>query len=144
MKIAVSAREPSLESQVDPRFGRAAHFVIVDTESGEHEVIENSQNLGAAQGAGIQSAQAVIQAGAQALLTGNCGPKAFRVLQSANVQIFVGVDGTLEEVLDRFKAGELEPARGQRPGTLELNARRPPPTCNPSTLFASREIASWK
>lgn len=45
------------------------------------------------------------------LITGNCGPKAFRVLQSANVQIFVGVDGTLQEALDRFNAGELEPAR---------------------------------
>ena len=110
MKIAVSAREPSLESQVDPRFGRAAHFVIVDTESGEHEVIENSQNLGAAQGAGIQSAQAVIQAGAQALLTGNCGPKAFRALSAGGVAVIVGISGTVKEALDRFAKGELSPS----------------------------------
>ncbi len=111
MKIALSANGTDLSAQLDPRFGRARHFVIFDSETGEIDVVDNEQNLDLPQGAGIQAGQTIVRNGADVLITGNCGPKAFRVLQSANVQIFVGVDGTLEEVLDRFKAGELEPAR---------------------------------
>ena len=90
--------------------GRAAWFIISDSETGEFEAVKNEQNLAAAQGAGIQSAQLVVNHGAQAVLTGHCGPKAFRVLKAANVRIYVGVDGTVQDALEKFKAGSLQEA----------------------------------
>ena len=107
MKIAVSAREPSIDSPVDERFGRAACFVIVDAETGEHEALDNTQNLHAAQGAGIQAASIVARSGAKVLLTGHCGPKAFDGLQAAGVQVVTGVEGTVREVVARYQAGDL-------------------------------------
>lgn len=112
MKVAVSASGPSLTAALDPRFGRAAYFIIVDTESGEYRAVANEQNLQAAQGAGIQAAALVSRLGAQYLITGNCGPKAFRTLAAAGVKVIVGAEGTVAEVMEQFKAGKLEPSLG--------------------------------
>ena len=68
MKIAVTSRGAELDSEVDPRFGRARYFVIVDTDTGESRAVDNEQNLNAAQGAGIQAAQLVATQGVEALL----------------------------------------------------------------------------
>jgi len=112
MKVAISSQGPGLASALDMRFGRAAWFVIVDTESGESKAVENAQNLEAAQGAGIQSAQCVANEGAEAVITGHCGPKAYRVLKSAGVRVYLGVEGTVEDALDKFKSGGCEEAAG--------------------------------
>jgi predicted Fe-Mo cluster-binding NifX family protein len=112
MKIAVSARGKTLESEMDPRFGRAAYFILVDPATMAFEVLENKQNLSLPQGAGIQAAQTVADHGAKVVITGNCGPKAFRVLQAAGVQVAVGLTGTVREGLERFKKGEVEVAQG--------------------------------
>ena len=110
MKVAVTAREASLDAAVDPRFGRAATFVLVDLDTMETATIDNSEGLDAAQGAGIQAAQAVVRAGAEVVLTGHCGPKAFRVLEAAGVRVCTGVEGVVSEVLGRFREGTLQPA----------------------------------
>lgn len=110
MKVAVSAQGPLLSSAVDGRFGRAAWFIIADTETDAFQAVKNDQNLAAAQGAGIQSAQLVVNRGAQAVLTGHCGPKAFRVLKAAGIRVCVGVDGAVSAAFDRFKAGSLQEA----------------------------------
>jgi len=107
MKIAVSAAGKTLDSQVDPRFGRAAGFIIYDMETGAFEYKDNSQNLNAMQGAGIQSAKHISDSGASALITGHCGPKAFTALKAAGVKIYAGAAGTVEESIDKFKAGTL-------------------------------------
>ena len=110
MKIAVTARGKDIESQVDPRFGRAKYFLVVDTESEECEAVDNVQNLNAAQGAGIQAAETVVRYGVDAVLTGHCGQKAFRVLSAAGVKMYVRAAGTVKEAVERFKAGELAEA----------------------------------
>lgn len=107
MKIAISCSGQDVASAVDARFGRAPFFIIADTESGEWTALENAQNMQAPQGAGIQSAEHVVNAGAEAVLTGHCGPKAFRVLSAAGVKICVGVSGTAADAIARFKKGEL-------------------------------------
>jgi len=107
MKLAISARGQTLESELDPRFGRAKYFLLVDPEGGSLEVVENKQNLQRAQGAGIQAAQTVVESGAQAVLTGNCGPKAFKVLEAAKIPVAVGLDGSVREVLQLFKEGKI-------------------------------------
>lgn len=111
MKIAVTSTGDTLDSQVDPRFGRAACFIIVDTETMQYEAITND-NVQAAGGAGINSAQNVAQSGAEAVLTGNCGPNAERTLKAANVKLYTGVSGTVQQVVEDFKAGKLAEAQG--------------------------------
>jgi len=106
MKIAVTSTGKTLDSQVDPRFGRTAYFVIVDTETMDFTVIEN-ENIAAAGGAGISSAKTIIDTGAQAVLTGNCGPNAERTLSAASIKLYVGATGTVAEAVELFKAGKL-------------------------------------
>jgi predicted Fe-Mo cluster-binding NifX family protein len=106
MKIAVTSTGKILDSQVDPRFGRTAYFIIVDTETMDFTVIEN-ENMAAAGGAGISSAKTVIDTGAQAVLTGNCGPNAERTLNAAGVKLYTSVNGTVSEAVELFKAGKL-------------------------------------
>jgi predicted Fe-Mo cluster-binding NifX family protein len=106
MKIAVTSTGKTLDSQVDPRFGRTAYFVIVDTETMDFTVIEN-ENIAAAGGAGISSAKTIIDTGAQAVLTGNCGPNAERTLNAAGIKLYVGATGTVAEAVELFKAGKL-------------------------------------
>lgn len=111
MKIAVTAVEKGMEAQVDPRFGRAACFVVVDTETMEFEAIDNA-NVAAAGGAGINAAKAVIDTAAEAVLTGNCGPNAERTLRAGNIKLYIGVKGTVAEAVAQFKAGSLTEAAG--------------------------------
>lgn len=108
MKVVISASGETLESPVDPRFGRAAKFVLYDTDTNQFSAHDNTQNLAAAQGAGIQSAQTVVDLGADWLISGHCGPKAFRVLSAAGVKVAVGAEGTVQETIDRFKQGEFQ------------------------------------
>ncbi|NLH41348.1 MAG: dinitrogenase iron-molybdenum cofactor biosynthesis protein [Planctomycetes bacterium] len=109
MKVAVSSQGRTLDSQVDPRFGRAAYFLLVETETLEFTAIENAGGQG---GAGIAAGKIVIDAGAQAVLTGNCGPNAERTLRAGNVRLFTDVTGTVAEAVERFKNGTLVEASG--------------------------------
>lgn len=110
MRVAVSCAGTTRGERVEPRFGRARYFLVVDTTTDVVEVVENVQNRNAAQGAGIQSAQAVVNAGAAALVTGHCGPKAFKVLRAAGVSVHLVNGGTVDESLQRLAAGELPAA----------------------------------
>jgi predicted Fe-Mo cluster-binding NifX family protein len=105
MKIAISATAPDLSAQVDPRFGRCQYFVIVDPNSMEFEGIENT-SAAAGGGAGIATAQVIVGEGVEAVLTGNCGPNAFSVLQAANIPVMTGVSGTVQEAVANYKAGK--------------------------------------
>lgn len=108
MRIAISSTGKKLNSNLDPRFGRAAYFIILDAETMAFEAVENKQNLNLAQGAGIQAGKAIADHHVDALITGHCGPKAFRVLQNAGVKIMTGADGKVRDVIDQFKKGRLE------------------------------------
>ena len=112
MKIALTAQTKDLNTEMDPRFGRAPFFVVYDTEWGSYSFIDNEQNLNAAQGAGIQAAQNVIKTAADVLITGSCGPKAFRVLQASGIDVVVGASGPVKEVIERYNKGELKVAQG--------------------------------
>jgi predicted Fe-Mo cluster-binding NifX family protein len=107
MKIAVTSRGADLDAQVDPRFGRAAYILIVDSDSFAFEAINNDENLNAMRGAGIQAASLISDKGAEVLLTGSCGPNAFRTLASANVKVAIGAAGTVREAVTSFKEGKL-------------------------------------
>jgi predicted Fe-Mo cluster-binding NifX family protein len=108
MKIAVTSQGQNSNSPVDPRFGRAKFFVIVDTETGKSRAVDNAQNLQAAQGAGIQAGRNVVGLEVAAILTGHVGPKAFATLQAGGVQVYTGASGTVAEAVEGFQAGDLQ------------------------------------
>jgi len=111
MKIAITSTAKTMDSQVDPRFGRAACFIIVDTETMEFSAIEN-ENVAAAGGAGISSAKIIADSGAEAVLTDNCGPNAQRTLTAAGIKLYTGATGTVAEAAELFKTGKLAEAAG--------------------------------
>jgi predicted Fe-Mo cluster-binding NifX family protein len=110
MKIAVTASKPSMDAAADPRFGRCPYFVIADTEQDTFEALENT-NATLGSGAGIQSAQMIADSGVQVVLTGNCGPKAFDTLSAAGVEVVTGVSGSIREVIEHYKTGQVQPVR---------------------------------
>ena len=116
MKVAVTTSEASLDAQVDPRFGRCAYFLIVETDDLSFEAVENP-NVAVGGGAGIQAAQLMSEAGVQTVLTGNCGPNAYRGLEAAGISVIVGCAGTVKEVVEQFKSGKLKPASDSNVGT---------------------------
>ena len=110
--VAVSSEGPSLDDRVDPRFGRAAGFVVVDLNTMEHRYVDNGQSQVMAQGAGIQAAELIVQAGANCLLTGFVGPKAFQALTAAKIKVGQNLDGlTVGQAVERFKNGQVEMAQ---------------------------------
>jgi len=109
MKVAVSAQGPDLNSPVDPRFGRAAYFIIYDTSSNGFDVLRNEENAGAAQGAGIQAAQLVARQSVDLVVSGNMGPKAFEALRVAGVKMVTWDAGTVAEAIEFIKSGKFEP-----------------------------------
>jgi predicted Fe-Mo cluster-binding NifX family protein len=110
MKLALTTNGTNLEAALDPRFGRAARFLLFETATGRFTLHDNTQNLNAVQGAGIQAVETVATLGADVVLTGHCGPKAFRALQAAGIQIVTGAAGTVRDVIVRFGNGQLRPA----------------------------------
>jgi predicted Fe-Mo cluster-binding NifX family protein len=88
-------------------FGRAKCFIVVDTETGSFSAIDNSVNLNAAQGAGIQAGKRVVELGVDGLITGHVGPKAFTTLEAGRVKIYTGAAGTVADAIEQFKAGRL-------------------------------------
>ena len=107
MRIAVSAGGPTLDAQVDSRFGRCRYFIIVDTETTHFEALENSSALGGG-GVGISTAQTIAGKGVGVILTGNCGPNAFQVLFEAGIEVITGITGKVQDAIRDYKAGKYQ------------------------------------
>jgi predicted Fe-Mo cluster-binding NifX family protein len=112
MRIAVTATGKTSDSGVDPRFGRAKYFLVYDTDTEQYQAIDNQINVNAIQGAGIQAGEVISKEHVDVLLTGHCGPKAFRTLQAAGVTVVTGASGTIGEAVQRYLDGELTEAKG--------------------------------
>lgn len=108
MKLAITSTGKDLDSNLDPRFGRASFFVMVDSETMAFEVVENSQNFNLPQGAGIQAGKTIVDNHADIVITGHCGPKAFKVLRQAGVKVMTGARGTVSDAITQFNSGELD------------------------------------
>ena len=107
MKIAVTSKGADLDSEVDPRFGRAAYILIVDSENFEFEVVDNKENANALKGAGIQAASMLSDRGAEILLTGFCGPNAFRALNAARIGVANDAGGSVRDAVKVYLDGKL-------------------------------------
>lgn len=108
MIVAITAKGTHLSDEVDPRFGRAPYILLVDTETMKYEVLDNSANVNAFKGAGIQAATMVADKGAKVLLTGYCGPNAFTTIQAAGMKVVSDVTGTVEEAVKKFQSGNVQ------------------------------------
>ncbi len=106
MKIAVTSTGPKLDDAVDARFGRCPYFLIVELETLETESIQNP-NISLGGGVGVQSAQLMSKKGVSVVLTGNCGPNAFRTFGAAGIEMITGISGCVREAVEQFKAGKL-------------------------------------
>ena len=128
MLIAITALENTLQSEIDPRFGRAAFYMIVNTETDEITIHNNSDGISAANGAGTGAAQTLAEYGVKALYTGNVGPKAAVVLEKAQIQYYENITGTVQGVIDQLKNGDIpqktskhSPAQTEGQPTLNNN-----------------------
>lgn len=152
MTVAVSAAAPSLDANVDPRFGRCAYFVVVDPGTMQFEELENV-NAASPQGAGIATAQMIAGKDVEAVLTGNCGPNAYQALEAAGVKVITGVTGTVREAVEGYRSGRYQPTsqpnvashygigmssgggtgRGMGGGMGQIDASRPAPSGPPES-----------
>ena len=108
MKIAVTSTGKDLDSPMDPRFGRAAYILIVDSDTLAFEALDNGENVNAFKGAGIQAATMISDKHADVLLTGFCGPNAFKTLEAAQVKVAGDVSGTVREAVAAFVDGNVK------------------------------------
>jgi predicted Fe-Mo cluster-binding NifX family protein len=116
MKICVTSEGKTLDSKVDPRFGRCQFFLIVDTDTLDFEAIEN-KNAQFSGGAGIQSGQLMASKGVKAVLTGNVGPNAFQTLQAGGIKIYTGLSGKVQDAVEKYKSGTLNPIENPSVGS---------------------------
>ena len=107
MKIAVTSKGKTMDSEVDPRFGRAAYILVVDSETLLFEALDNKENVNAFKGAGIQAAKMVSEKGADVLLTGYCGPNAFKAMKAAKIGVANDATGTVREAVAAYGAGKM-------------------------------------
>jgi predicted Fe-Mo cluster-binding NifX family protein len=107
MRIAITSTGTDLDSPMDPRFGRAQYILILDQAGALEEAVDNAKNVNALEGAGIQAAKLLADRNVQVLMTGNCGPKAFRTLEAAGIKVVVEQSGTVKEAFDRFGRNEV-------------------------------------
>ena len=107
MKIAVTSKGPDLDDPVDPRFGRAAYILVVDSETFDFDVLDNKENVNALKGAGIQAAGMVSDTKVEVLITGFCGPNAFKVLNAGKIKVASDANGTVRDAVESFNQGKL-------------------------------------
>ena len=107
MKIAISSSGKTLDSPLDPRFGRCAWFLVIDPADMRYEVFDN-QSAAQSSGAGIQAAQFLADKNVAAVITGHVGPNAVQTLSAAGIEIFAQQHGTIREALERYKSDALK------------------------------------
>jgi predicted Fe-Mo cluster-binding NifX family protein len=107
MKIAVTATGADIESDLDPRFGRAKYILVFDKDGTLLEAVNNAENCNAMRGAGIQAGKLLADRKVDILITGNCGPNAFKTLRAAGIQIVEEQSGKVRDALERLNRNEL-------------------------------------
>ena len=144
MKIAISSNGEDLTSEIDPRFGRCAYFLFIETNDMSFEACSNESNtLGG--GAGIQSAQFIASKGAQVVLTGNCGQNAVRTLNAANIKLIAGQTGSVQQSVESYINGVLtETTKPTVPGHYGMSNTSPFPKKTRQGMGMGRKMAGGR
>ncbi|MBU0580971.1 MAG: dinitrogenase iron-molybdenum cofactor biosynthesis protein, partial [Candidatus Margulisbacteria bacterium] len=106
MKIAITAKGKDLESELDPRFGRAQNYIFYDTELKTFKALSN-ENIEASGGAGTAAAQIMSKEGIEAVISGNFGPNASLGLKAINIKMFTSGTRVVKNIIEDFLAGKL-------------------------------------
>lgn len=112
MKVAIASSGTTLDSAVDPRFGRCACFLVCETD--DSSLVEVIPNTAAAQGsgAGIAAAQLVADTGVEAVIGSRFGPNAFQALGGGGIAVYECMGGTVLDALAALTAGQLQQIAG--------------------------------
>jgi predicted Fe-Mo cluster-binding NifX family protein len=116
-RICITSTGPTLESPVDPRFGRCAYFIIADPQSYDFEAVSNEAAM-VSGGAGIRAAQIIASKNVESVLTGSVGPNAFPALENAGIKILAGVSGTVKTAIESYKIGNLDELKTPGPSNI--------------------------
>jgi len=112
MIIAITARGSTPDSDIDERFGRSYWLMLYDTTNNHWQAIDNGVNRSAMHGAGKQTAETLSAQNVDIVLTGETGPKAFRMLKEAGITIHYGAAGTVMDTLVAWHDDRLLKANG--------------------------------
>lgn len=104
MKVAVCAQDNHIDARVDQRFGRCPYFIVVDLDSGDWEGLQNTGTQSSG-GAGVQTAQLLVNRGVNVVLVDRIGPNAMEVLSRAGIQVYGGISGTVSQSLKAYRQG---------------------------------------
>lgn len=107
MKICITATEDNTKSNMDPRFGRAQYFLILN-DDGKIEDVINNKSQAAQRGAGISAAQKLGDNEVDILISGNIGPNAFNALSASGIKVFLAdASLTVEKAFEKWKSKDL-------------------------------------
>lgn len=115
MKIAISSFGQSMQDELNPRLGRCEYFVIYDTAEGFATAIDNIGRH-STEAAGIATAKLLNDQGVEVIISGNIGPNAFTALQAAEIKVYIGVAGKVEDVVQNYQRGILTEAKAPNVG----------------------------
>jgi len=77
------------------------------------EPVDNMPNLSSLLDVGILTAKNLTKNRmVETVVTGHCGPKAFKELKEAGVKVFLNARGSLRHILNKLRLGELQEASG--------------------------------
>jgi predicted Fe-Mo cluster-binding NifX family protein len=107
MRIAISATGKNIENLLDMRFGRCDFFQIHDSENGTFKIVDNKGQLSSG-GAGIAAAQQLLDEKVDIIITGNLGPNAFKIIETAKIRAYKCGNITIKSVLEKFNNNQLE------------------------------------
>ena len=71
------------------------------------DILDNNENVNALKGAGIQAARMVSDKGVEILLTGFCGPNAFKALKAADIKVVNDATGSVRDAVKAYIGGKL-------------------------------------
>jgi len=114
MKLVITSQGNDLSSKVDPRFGRAAHFVLYDTSDDSFQVLSNGENIKASHRVGVQAVETIAALKPDIVVSGNFGPKASEALVAAGIETAVYTSGTIQDVIELVKNDGLEPFKNTK------------------------------
>lgn len=136
MEIAITAKKPNLDAEIDPHFGHCQYFIVIDLEMMTYCTIENTSAI-TSTGDDISAAHEMIGMGVKAILTGYCGPNTHQVLLDAGVQVFTGISGKVINAIADYMSGQLKPAPKPAVGVYSAANRRRGSICAWDIAFES-------
>ncbi len=96
-----------MDEQVGEHFGRVPTYTVVNTETGEVKVIDNTSEHTGGQG---YPPEIISRGGAEVMLCSGLGRRAIMMFEEIGIMVYVGAYGTVGDAVQMFKDGKLTEA----------------------------------